>query len=85
MGFIENIRESLATSLGGEPRFRACIMGEYAAYFENVSGIKQFSNQEIIFYVKKGEICVSGENLYVKKFYQGDLVISGEIKKVEVL
>ncbi len=85
MGFIENIKESLVSGLGGEPTYRACIMGEYSAYFENVSGIKEFSEHEIIVYIKKGEIKISGEKLYVKSFYQGDLVVLGQIKRVEVL
>lgn len=84
MGFIENIFESFGLeSPPKEPIFRAVLFGESAGYFENVSGIKSFTDTEIEIYLKKGGVKIRGENLYVKKFCSGDLVICGKITAVE--
>lgn len=84
MGFIDNIYENFGVgNIPSEPVFRALLYGDIAGYFENVLAIKSFSETEIELRLKKGEITVKGENLYVKKFCAGDLVICGKIKVVE--
>lgn len=85
MGFIDNIRESLTEVLGVEPTFRACLFGENALYLENIVGIKHFSNDEILVYLKKGELKIKGSSLYIKKYCEGDLVICGKVLGLEKL
>lgn len=84
MGFIEDIKACFAPDeLPKEPIFRAVMFGEAAVYFENVYSILCYTQCEISFCLKKGGIVVSGENLYIKKYCAGDLVICGKIKKIE--
>lgn len=85
MGFIDSIKESLGDVFPVQPVYRAVIFGESAGYFENIVGIKSFTCDEIVVFLKKGELKISGSELYINKYCQGDLVVCGKIKAVCVL
>ena len=50
-----------------------------AGYFEGVKGLTKFTPEQIILQSQKGEVCVSGKSLTVKKYADGDLYIDGKI------
>ena len=84
MGFIDNIAESLGLSeLKAEQSFRAVLMGDGAAYFENVSSVKSYSPDKIELVLKKGGLKITGESLFIKKFCAGDVAVCGRIKTLE--
>lgn len=83
MGFIDEIKKDLVDVLPENPCFKAVLFGESVGYFEFVSGIKSYSGTEIVVFVKRGELKICGENLYIKKLCEGDLVVVGKIKAVE--
>ena len=86
MSFIEEIKGCFEEwEIPKEPLFRAVLFGESAGYFENVSGLRSYSPCEIIFNLKKGGIRVTGENLYLKKYCMGDVVVCGKISAVEMV
>lgn len=84
MSFIDNIKNCIAgydaLNLSG---FRLVSFDFRSAYFENVLGIINYTQEEITLGIKKGEIRVKGKDLYVKKYCVGDVVICGEIKSIE--
>ena len=83
MSFIDNIKECFRTEeLPKEPIFRAVLFGDSAGYFENVCAIGHYDGGEIMLCLKKGRITVKGENLYVKKYCAGDVVVCGKIKAI---
>lgn len=84
MNFIENLKDIM----GVDDLFDTChvkfiIVLEKGGYFENVLGILSYSETEIVLSVKKGKISIKGENLYVKKYCEGDLSICGKITSIE--
>ena len=84
MNIFENIAEILGVSdLLGKPVFKATLVGDSAGYFECVLGIKSYSEEEIILSVKDGGVIIKGENLYIKKYCEGDVAVCGKIKAVE--
>ena len=86
MGFIDNIKECFSEwELPKEPCFRAVLFGESAGYFENVSSIFSYSENEIVLSLKKGGLKILGEKLYIKKYCMGDIVICGKIRLVEMV
>ena len=52
-------------------------------YVEGQKGVILISDDVISFKVKKGAICVYGEELKLKRITKTTLVIMGKIKKVE--
>ena len=85
MGFIDTIKENFSEIFPTPPLYRAVILGDRAGYFENVVGIKNFSSDEIVVFLKKSELKITGENLYIKKYCDGDLVVEGKIQAVSLL
>ena len=92
MSFFDNIAESLGLD-NGTPIgqfLKVTLIGDKgghfcSAYIENVRSVKSYTPQEIVVCVKGGVISIHGENMYIKKYCQGDLAICGKIKKAERL
>ncbi len=83
MSFIENIFKVVGIDKELTPLpYRAVILGDVAGYFENVKTIKSYNKEEIVLKVRKGEVTVTGEDLYIKQYEAGDIVINGKIKAV---
>ena len=84
MGLIDNIKDCFCDfELPKTPIFRAVLFGESAGYFENVKSVVCYSKEQIILALSSGGLSVSGENLYIKKYCLGDIVICGKIKQVQ--
>jgi sporulation protein YqfC len=80
MGFFDSLVNNFRSfGVYPEKKGRILLIGEDSGYFENVKSIKSYTETEIVLSVKSGLIVVSGENLYVKKFCQGDVAICGKI------
>lgn len=82
MSFIEEVIKVF----GGEeivPTFKVMVLGENAAYIEGVKSIKSYSQEKIELFMKKGEMKITGEGLFIKKYCAGDLAVCGKIKSIE--
>ena len=55
------------------------------AYFENVKGIRSFSSAAVAVRIGKIFLRAEGENLHVRQYCGGDLVLFGDVRKVEVV
>ena len=78
MGFIDDIKNTLTEDLSFGKEFR-CTLTANAGYFENVSHIVSYSEDQIVLAFKGAVVTVSGRNLYIKKYCEGDAAICGKI------
>ena len=86
MGFIDEIKKCFTPEeLPSQPEFRAVLLGQTAGYFENVKFIRYYQPNEVSLALKKGSLLIKGENLYVKKYCVGDVVVCGKITSVEMV
>ena len=85
MSFIDDIKNCLAGELPASPTFRAVLFGDHAVYFECVTEIRSYSQNEIFLCLKRGGLIVKGENLYLKNYCKGDVAVCGKIKSVEMV
>lgn len=60
--------------------YRITVFGDRAVYIEGVKSIKSYSQNKMEIFVKKGEIKIIGEGLYIKKYCAEDLAVCGKIK-----
>lgn len=65
--------------------FRYCVCGRRGGVFEGVKKILECEPQKMLFATRGGTICVSGENLRIKRFTENETAITGVIKSVETL
>ena len=82
MSFINEIKKSLGLENIIEPCFRAVLLGEESAYFENIRSIKSYSPLKIEIFLRKGLLTIEGEQLFIKKYCGGDLIVCGKIKVI---
>ena len=73
----EEIKKGFGLDFSG---FRATIFGDSAIYLSGVGRIKSFTKTEVVFFLKKGTVTVSGEDLEIRKICAGDVCICGKIK-----
>lgn len=78
MRLYEEIYETVAES-------RCCFIPLSGGYFQGVKSIRSFDEREICLAFRKQAVKVTGENLQIAKYCDGDMQINGRIFAVEVL
>lgn len=53
-------------------------------YFEGVKAVGDFSPERVVVHFPRERVEIEGKNLSIKKYYDGDLQLSGQIYKVAV-
>lgn len=79
MNFADGIFNELGIKECAPTDYRAIVYSDYAIYFENIKGIKTYSETEVELYTKKNVILVTGENISIKKYSLNDIVLTGKI------
>ncbi len=80
MNLISQILEEMGADISKS--FTVC-MGE-CAYFKGIKGVILFSPQKITLSGGKNYLSVTGENLTIARYFQGDIVIKGNICGVQI-
>ena len=63
----------------GFPFARCTIVPGGGGYFEGVKAIGDFSPERVVVCFHRSSVAVEGKGLSVKKYYDGDLQLSGQI------
>lgn len=54
------------------------------AYLRGVKAVEELTPEKIILVSGKNTVVCEGENLLAREYFQGDMVIKGNVKKVSV-
>ena len=76
--------EEIFKSTDGVGLARCTIVPDGGGYFEGVKSIGDFSSERIVVCFAKQTVAVVGKNLSIKKYYDGDLQLSGKIAEVSL-
>lgn len=68
----------------GMPFSRCTIVPGGGGYFEGVKAVGDFSSERIVICFPRETVAAEGENLSIKKYYDGDLQLSGRIFALHV-
>ena len=63
---------------------RCTIIPGGGGYFEGVKAVGDFSPERIVICFPKETVAAEGKNLSIKKYYDGDLQLSGQIFHLHV-
>lgn len=85
MDFFGTVLRKLGIDDAAPAPYRAVVAGNGYGYFENIKGIKSYSDSEIALFLKKGELYVRGSNLSIERYNLGDIVVGGKITAFEVV
>lgn len=81
MRLFSEIVKALSAEVGTGVQYT--VLDGQGGYFQNVKRISEFSPERIVLRGKKGAVKVEGKNLFLKKYYAGDVAVGGEIERVE--
>lgn len=81
MGFFDNIFKATGGVFPCDYRITVC--GSSGIYVEGVIKILDINEKFIILKIKNGKLTIFGENLKISSFYEKDVVIKGEMLKIE--
>ncbi len=79
MSLIDNISHSLGLGSASPHEFRMMMLGDWGAYFEGVTSLKDYSGDKVEILVKGGVIILKGQGLKISKYCAGDLAVRGKI------
>lgn len=71
--------EEIFKDADGASLSRCVMVPNGGGYFEGVKTVDDFSPQRIVVCFLKGQAVIEGEGLFIKKYYMGDLELSGKI------
>ncbi len=79
--------EEISKLLDGEAfaLSRCLLIPLGCGYFQGVKAVGDFSGEKIELYFSSAKLCVEGRDLIIKKYCDGDLILSGKILSVKVL
>lgn len=77
------LRQILA-GLGAEADRSITLVPSFGAYLTAVKRVEEFSPENIKLDCCGRSIIVTGKNLSVDKYFQGDMIIHGEISGVKI-
>ncbi|MBO4323330.1 MAG: YabP/YqfC family sporulation protein [Clostridia bacterium] len=81
---FENFFASLGLDCELSPcKYRYSVYGRSGGIFEGVK-IESYTPSEIIFSFSGGKLAVTGKNMAVKKYFESEVALSGEICGVEL-
>jgi len=63
---------------------RCTVVPNGGGYFEGVKAVGDFSPERIVVCFPHGSVAVEGKGLTIKKYYDGDLQLSGRILSLRV-
>jgi hypothetical protein len=63
---------------------RCTVVPGGGGYFEGVKAVGDFSPEKVIVCFPRGNVEVEGKGLSIKKYYDGDLQLSGQIYALRV-
>ena len=63
----------------GFPFARCTFVPGGGGYFEGVKSVGDFSPERVVIYFPRCVLSVEGKELEIKKYYDGDLQLSGQI------
>ncbi len=77
--------DEIFKSVEGEAFARCVFSPRGGGYFEGVKALEEFSLEKIVLYFPKERVEVTGENLSIGKYCEGDLRVDGKIHSLRVL
>jgi sporulation protein YqfC len=84
MSFLKDVKNKFfGQDLTLSP-YRIELIAGVGCYIEGALSLIKFSKEKIELKVKKGILYIDGENLAIKKYFEKDFVILGDILSIKV-
>lgn len=76
--------EQILDEFGADGLKSVTLVFGQCCYLKSVKSVLCFSPNQIVLSVGKSSVCVEGEELTVGEYFEGDLLIKGNVRSVKV-
>jgi hypothetical protein len=79
--YLMNILWEILGDEGADIERAYVVVPDFGAYLKNVKSVDEYSGEKIVVNLHKSKLTVEGDNLYIGKYFEGDLLILGKVKR----
>lgn len=76
--------EQLLNEMGADTLKSITYVPDCCCYLKSVKAVVDFSPERIVLAVGKKRITLEGENMLLGEFFEGDLIVKGNVKVIKV-
>lgn len=84
ISFYMKLIAEILKELGADEDKAFTVCPNKLAYFKNVKAVGDLTEEKIVIVCGKKIITVEGEDLFAAEYFQGDMLIKGNVKKVTI-
>lgn len=84
ISFYMKIIAEIINELGGDEAHAITLCPGKLAYVRGVRAVEDLTPTKVVLVCGKKVITAEGEGLFAENYFQGDMVIKGDIKRVSV-
>ena len=72
--------QQILSEAGADTAKSYTIIPEFGGYFKSVKQVIEYSSEKVVLQIGKTRLIVTGKNLAIGKYFEGDLLISGNVE-----
>lgn len=76
--------EQLLSEMGADTLKSITLVPGACCYLKSVKSIVDFSPERIVLAVGKKRVTLEGENMLLGEFFEGDLIVKGDIRVIKI-
>ncbi len=76
--------EQLLKELGADPSYGITLVPRQCCYVKNVKSVDYFSSEEVRLSCGGLRLTVEGKNMRVGQYFEGDLMLKGDVTGVRI-
>lgn len=71
--------QQILAEAGADTARAYTVVPDFGGYFKSVKAVAEYSPEKVVLRIGKTTLTVTGKNLSIGKYFEGDLLIRGEI------
>lgn len=76
--------EQILNEMGADTLKSITLVPGTCCYLKSVKSVIDFSTERIALAIGKKRVTLEGQNMYVGEFFEGDLIIKGDVKVIKI-
>lgn len=71
--------QQILSEVGADTAKAYTVIPGFGGYFKSVRAVVEYSPEKIVLQIGKSQLTVTGNGLAIGKYFEGDLLVSGNI------
>lgn len=75
--------QQILAEAGADTARAYTVVPGFGGYFKSVKTVAEYTPERVVLLIGKNRLCVTGSDLVISKFFEGDLLVAGNIRGTE--